>query len=132
MILPAEGKFAAGSFWRDCCAHKATFFTAVPTMHQILLSRAPQDYPASNPPPLRFIRSCSASLAAATLGKLEATFKVPVLEAYAMSEASHQMTSNPLPKNGPRKPNSVGRAQGGVKVTGEGFLLSSSIRQPAM
>lgn len=117
VILPSEGRFAAGSFWRDCCTYKATFFTAVPTMHQILLSRAAQDYPASNPPPLRFIRSCSASLAAATLEKLEATFKVPVLEAYAMSEASHQMTSNPLPKNGPRKPGSVGRAQGSVEVT---------------
>jgi acyl-CoA synthetase (AMP-forming)/AMP-acid ligase II len=117
VILPSEGRFAAGSFWRDCSQHKATFFTAVPTMHQILLSRAAQDYPASNPPPLRFIRSCSASLAAATLEKLEATFKVPVLEAYAMSEASHQMTSNPLPKNGPRKPGSVGKAQGSVKVT---------------
>jgi oxalate---CoA ligase len=42
--------------------------------------------------------------------------QVPVLEAYAMTEASHQMTSNPLPSNGPRKPGSVGRAQGGVSV----------------
>jgi len=117
VILPKEGKFAASSFWRDCVAHGATFYTAVPTMHQVLLARASKDYPSSNPPPLRFIRSCSASLAAATLERLEATFKVPVLEAYAMSEASHQMTSNPLPKHGPRKPGSVGRAQGSVQVT---------------
>jgi len=34
-----------------------------------------------------------------------------------MTEASHQMTSNPLPKYGPRKPGTVGRAQGSVKVT---------------
>ena len=47
---------------------------------QILLSRAKEDYPARNPPPLRFIRSCSSSLAAPTLHKLEATFHVPVLE----------------------------------------------------
>ena len=45
------------------------------------------------------------------------TSQVPVLEAYAMSEASHQMTSNPLPKYGPRKPGSVGKAQGSVQVT---------------
>lgn len=45
------------------------------------------------------------------------TCQVPVLEAYAMSEASHQMTSNPLPKFGPRKPGSVGKAQGSVQVT---------------
>lgn len=40
VILPAEGRFAAGTFWRDAVQHKATFYTAVPTMHQILLSRA--------------------------------------------------------------------------------------------
>ena len=47
---------------------------------QILLSRAKEDYPRHRPPPLRFIRSCSSSLAAPTLHKLEATFNVPVLE----------------------------------------------------
>lgn len=50
-------------------------------MHQILLTRADTDYPASSPPPLRAIRSCSSALAAATLEKLEAAFKAPVLEA---------------------------------------------------
>ena len=39
-----------------------------------------------------------------------------MLEAYAMTEASHQMCSNPLPSVGPRKPGTVGTAQGGVKV----------------
>lgn len=53
---------------------------AVPTMHQILLARAEQDYPAAAPPPLRAIRSCSSSLAPATLHKVEAAFKAPVLE----------------------------------------------------
>ena len=38
-------------------------------------------------------------------------------QAYAMTEASHQMTSNPLPKHGARKPGTVGRAQGSVKVS---------------
>mmetsp|Transcript_20492 Transcript_20492/g.44810 ORF Transcript_20492/g.44810 Transcript_20492/m.44810 type:complete len:550 (-) Transcript_20492:28-1677(-) len=116
VILPKEGKFSAHVFWPDCVTYGATFYTAVPTIHQVLLARASQDYPASSPPPLRFIRSCSSSLAAAVLEKLEATFKVPVLEAYAMSEASHQMTSNPLPKHGPHKPGTVGRAQGSVQV----------------
>ena len=54
----------------------------VPTMHQILLSRAEKDYPRGSPPPLRFIRSCSSSLAAPTLHKLEAAFGVPVLEVH--------------------------------------------------
>ncbi|KAL3141143.1 hypothetical protein ABBQ38_003493 [Trebouxia sp. C0009 RCD-2024] len=116
VIIPAGGKFSATTHWRDAVEHQATFYTAVPTMHQVLLARASKDYPADSPPPLRFIRSCSSSLAAATLHKLEAAFKVPVLEAYAMTEASHQMTSNPLPKHGPHKPGTVGRAQGSVKV----------------
>ena len=63
-------------------------------------------------PPLRFIRSCSASLAASVLFELEAAFGAPVLEAYAMTEASHQMTSNPLPSQGAHKPGSVGRPTG--------------------
>eukprot|EP00887_Chlorella_sp_A99_P002168 scaffold21.g2168.t1 len=116
VVLPASGRFSAGTFWADAVEHGATFYTAVPTMHQILLSRADKDYPASNPPPLRVIRSCSASLAPATLEQLERAFRAPVLEAYAMTEASHQMTSNPLPKHGPRKPGCVGKAQGSVEV----------------
>lgn len=116
VVLPAAGRFSAGTFWADASAYKVTFYTAVPTMHQILVSRADSDYPKDNPPPLRVIRSCSASLAPATLEQVEKAFKAPVLEAYAMTEASHQMTSNPLPKYGPRKPGTVGKAQGGVKV----------------
>ncbi|PRW45703.1 2-hydroxyacyl- lyase isoform A [Chlorella sorokiniana] len=116
VILPAAGKFSAGTFWKDAVEHGMTFYTAVPTMHQILLARAEQDYPASSPPPLRAIRSCSSALAPATLHKLEAAFKAPVLEAYAMTEASHQMTSNPLPKHGEHRPGTVGKAQGSVQV----------------
>ena len=65
---------------------------------------------------LRFIRSCSSALAPATLQQLESIFKVPVLEAYAMTEAAHQMTSNPLPP-ATRKPGSVGIPQGvGIRI----------------
>jgi acyl-CoA synthetase (AMP-forming)/AMP-acid ligase II len=62
------------------------------------------------------VRSCSASLAPVILDRLEAAFGAPVLEAYAMTEASHMMTSNPLPQDGPRKPGSVGRAAGAMEV----------------
>lgn len=60
---------------------------------QILLQRAAEDYPKSSPPPLRFIRSCSSSLAAPTLHKLEAAFKVPVLEVCAHAETGTSLTS---------------------------------------
>lgn len=116
VVLPEAGKFSAGTFWQDAVEHKVTFYTAVPTMHQILVSRADKDYPRKNPPPLRVIRSCSSSLAPATLFQVEKLFGAPVLEAYAMTEASHQMTSNPLPKFGERKPGTVGKPQGSVKV----------------
>mmetsp|Transcript_101425 Transcript_101425/g.286114 ORF Transcript_101425/g.286114 Transcript_101425/m.286114 type:complete len:521 (-) Transcript_101425:35-1597(-) len=108
VVLPKGGKFSAAVFWNDVKEHAATWYTAVPTIHQILLARAAESKDHEGVQ-LRFIRSCSASLAAPVLERLEQTFKAPVLEAYAMTEAAHQMTSNPLPKHGPRKPGSVGR-----------------------
>lgn len=107
-------KFSAGSFWHEVGMTRCTWYTAVPTIHSMLLNTAKP----SPIPPLRFIRSCSSSLAPATLYAVEEAFHAPVLEAYAMTEASHQMTSNPLPgKNqGTRRPGSVGVAQG-VQVT---------------
>jgi acyl-CoA synthetase (AMP-forming)/AMP-acid ligase II len=100
-------RFSASGFWPAARAYRVTWYSAAPTIHQILLTRADSDSrPAS--PGFRFIRSCSAALAGSTLAGLEARFGAPVLEAYAMTEASHQMTSNPLPP-AVRKPGSVGR-----------------------
>ncbi|WVZ15580.1 hypothetical protein V8G54_013146 [Vigna mungo] len=111
VALPAAGRFSASAFWKDMVKYNATWYTAVPTIHQIILDRH-----ANNPEPvyprLRFIRSCSASLAPAILGKLEEAFGAPVLEAYAMTEASHLMASNPLPQDGPHKAGSVGKPVG--------------------
>lgn len=105
MVVPA--KFSAQEFWRDFITHKANWYTAVPTIHQILLK-----HPAPSPlPKIRFIRSCSSPLSPTVFYQLEDTFKAPVLEAYAMTEAAHQMTSNPLPP-AKRKPGTVGLGQG--------------------
>ena len=89
---------------------KPTWYTAVPTMHQAILTRASQNREVIARHPLRFIRSSSASLPPQVITELEATFRSPVIEAYGMTEASHQMASNPL--NGARKPGSVGLAAG--------------------
>ncbi|ORY65527.1 AMP-binding enzyme [Pseudomassariella vexata] len=105
MIVPA--KFSTSEFWADFQTYKANWYTAVPTVHQILL-KSPVPKPL---PSIRFIRSCSSPLSPAVFEKLEATFKAPVLEAYAMTEAAHQMTSNPLPPQ-KRKPGTVGLGQG--------------------
>ncbi len=103
-------RFSASSFWPHIQAHDVNWYSAVPTIHQILLSRD-DDVRA----PFRFIRSCSAALAPAVLSQLETRFDAPVLEAYAMTEASHQMSSNPLPP-GVHKPGSVGMGTG-VEIT---------------
>jgi acyl-CoA synthetase (AMP-forming)/AMP-acid ligase II len=109
LVVPP--RFSAGAFWPLARAHRVTWYSAVPTIHQVLLSRADADA-APRKSGFRFIRSCSSALAPATLAQLEERFGAPVLEAYAMTEASHQMTSNPLPPD-VHKPGSVGR---GVNV----------------
>ncbi|XP_041002859.1 oxalate--CoA ligase isoform X1 [Juglans microcarpa x Juglans regia] len=111
VALPAAGRFSASTFWPDMIQYNATWYTAVPTIHQIILDRH-LDKPEPAYPKLRFIRSCSASLAPAILSRLEDSFGAPVLEAYAMTEAAHLMSSNPLPENGPHKPGSVGKPVG--------------------
>lgn len=106
VIVPP--RFSATQFWKDFINHNANWWTAVPTMHQILLKNS-----APSPmPEVRFIRSCSAPLSPKVFHELEKTYNAPVLEAYAMTEASHQMTSNPLPYRGKRQPGSVGLGQG--------------------
>jgi acyl-CoA synthetase (AMP-forming)/AMP-acid ligase II len=107
VIIPP--RFSAGTFWQHALAHRATWYSAVPTIHQVLLARADADGAPHGR--LRFIRSCSAALAPAVLAQLEARFDAPVLEAYGMTEAAHQMASNPLPPD-LHRPGTVGRGTG--------------------
>ena len=88
-----------------------TWFSAVPTMHQAILGRAKRNEDSVSRNRLRFIRSSSASLPVPVLNGLEETFGTRVVEAYAMTEAAHQMCSNPLPPR-QRKPGTVGPAAG--------------------
>ena len=90
---------------------KPTWYSAVPTMHQAILARAGRNAAAVAGSALRFIRSSSASLPPQVMTALEETFGAPVIEAYAMTEAAHQMCSNPLPPAA-RKPGCVGPAAG--------------------
>ncbi len=90
---------------------KPTWYTAVPTMHQAILARADRNAEIAARSRLRLIRSSSASLPPQVMAELERTFRAPVIESYGMTEAAHQMASNPLPPR-PRKPGSVGLAAG--------------------
>jgi acyl-CoA synthetase (AMP-forming)/AMP-acid ligase II len=87
-----------------------TWYTAVPTMHQTILTRASHNRDIIARHPLRFVRSSSASMPPQVIAEIEATFNAPLIEAYGMTEAAHQMASNPLADR--RKPGSVGPAAG--------------------
>ncbi len=88
-----------------------SWITAVPTMHQAILARAARNPDALAAIRLRLLRSSSAALPAPVMAELEAVFDAPVIESYGMTEAAHQMTSNPLPP-ATRKPGSVGLPAG--------------------
>ncbi len=88
--------FNALKFFAEMEEAKPTWYTAVPTMHQAILTRAGRHKETIARHPLRFIRSSSASLPPTVIGELEAAFHCPVIEAYGMTEATHQMASNPL------------------------------------
>jgi acyl-CoA synthetase (AMP-forming)/AMP-acid ligase II/thioesterase domain-containing protein len=102
--------FYAPQFLAWLQASQATWYTAVPTMHQAILARCENKDTAVRHS-LRFIRSCSAPLAPSVMAELERVFRVPVAESYGMTEGSHQIASNPLPP-GQRKPGSVGLPTG--------------------
>lgn len=107
VILP---RFRPSVFWDDVARHGATWYSAVPTIHNRLLTRA-MELPAPPEHRLRFVRSCSAPLPTAVWQRYEETIGVPLVEAYGMTEAAHQMASNPLPP-GERRPGTVGRPTG--------------------
>ncbi len=103
--------FNALRFFAQLEAVKPTWYTAVPTMHQAILARAERNRGIIDSANLRFLRSSSASLPAPVMQALIATFGAPVIEAYGMTEATHQMCCNPLPPRA-QKPGSVGIAAG--------------------
>jgi len=88
-----------------------TWYTAVPTMHQAILSRAKRNADIIEGARLRLLRSSSASLPGPVMTQLAETFGAPVVEGYGMTEAAHQMCSNPLGQ-GAQKPGSVGLPAG--------------------
>lgn len=127
-VVCPEG-FSALEFWRWVESYRPTWYSAVPTMHQMLLARAERNQEIIRAHPFRFIRSSSAPLPPVVLERLESVFGAPVLEAYGMTEASHQMASNPLPPR-PHKAGTVGYGVGvDVAVMDEnGALLPAGAR----
>jgi acyl-CoA synthetase (AMP-forming)/AMP-acid ligase II/acyl carrier protein len=122
--------FQAPSFFSWAAQAAPTWYTAVPTMHQAILSRAGEaERAVARKAGLRLIRSSSASLPPSVLQEMEETFGIPVVEAYGMTEAAHQMASNPL-STAPRKAGSVGPAAGpevAIVDDGGSFLPASAV-----
>jgi acyl-CoA synthetase (AMP-forming)/AMP-acid ligase II len=102
-------RFSPRTFWEDTLDHGGTWYSAVPTIHQMLLGRGENEIPPRHR--LRFARSCSAALPPSLQSALAERLGVPVVQAYGMTEASHQMCSNPLPP-GEQRAGSVGPATG--------------------
>ena len=105
---PGFNAFKFGELLEDV---RPSWYTAVPTMHQAILMRMRSHPERARNAKLRLIRSSSASLPPQVMAELEAVFGAPVIEAYGMTEAAHQMAANPLPPR-VRKPGAVGIAAG--------------------
>jgi len=103
--------FSAHRFFGWLSDSRATWYTAVPTMHQAILGRARVNPDAVASHGLRLVRSCSAMLPLQTWRALEDTFHVPVISAYGMTEASHQISCTPRVYDEPKR-GTVGRATG--------------------
>lgn len=103
--------FNALKFFSWLADVRPTWYTAVPTMHQAILARSSGNAGVIKQSRLRFVRSSSSALPPTVIQQLEAVFGAPVIESYGMTEAAHQMTSNPLPP-GVRKAGTVGTQAG--------------------
>ena len=108
--------FDDGKHWQFVATHGVSWFTAVPTIHKVLLANAARDFRPSAfasgaVPELRFIRSGSAALPPDFLAKIEASFRAPLIESYGMTEAAQLICANPLPP-GDRYAGSVGICAG--------------------
>ncbi len=103
--LVLDRKFSRGKFWDLIGERRITWINAVPAIITLLALESP-DVRDDVLEGVRFMRSASAPLPAATLGRFESMSGIPVIETYGMTEAASMITANPL--DGPRKPGSVG------------------------
>ena len=124
VVCPAE--FRPSDFFPWVDEFGPTWYTAVPAMHQAILAEAKNRPETIARKPLRFIRSCSAPLPRRLAIELEDAFGAPVIEAYGMTEAAHQIASNPLPPAA-RKSGSVGKGAGTeIAIVNEAGLTQSA------
>ena len=127
VVLP--GRFTPRGLLEHLGPYGVTWYSAGPTVHTMVLERDARTDGMAQAPRLRFIRSCSSALSEQLMAEVERRFDVPLLEAYGMTEASHQIASNPLPP-GLRFPGSVGVATGteiAVRGPDGGWLTAGEV-----
>lgn len=128
-VLICPNGFNALEFWKWVETYQPTWYSAAPTMHQMILSRASRNAEIVQANPFRFVRSSSAPLPLVMIEQLEATLNSPVIESYSMTEAAHLMATNPLPP-AVRKPGTVGYGFGveiGIMDEAGNLLLSGEL-----
>jgi amino acid adenylation domain-containing protein len=103
--------FVAPKFFDWVAELAPTWYSAVPTIHQAILAQVERHPGGLRGHRFRFVRSSSSPLSTPLMRRLEEVMDAPVIQAYGMTEASHQICLNPLPP-GTRKPNSVGLPTG--------------------
>jgi acyl-CoA synthetase (AMP-forming)/AMP-acid ligase II/acyl carrier protein len=116
--------FNAAAFFGWLTEFRPTWYTAVPVIHQAVLSAADGHKQSARRSSLRLIRSASSTLPPKVLRGLESMFGVPVIDTFGMTEAATQIAANPL---GRRKLGSVGQSAGAeiAILDGEGRRLAS-------
>lgn len=125
LLLPASGRFSAHTVWADLATAKATWYTAAPAIHRILLSRAA---PETTVPQLRFVRTCGARLGMADTVALESTFGAVVVAAYGRTETTHQASSTVAGDDVATRTDTVGRptvVTARLSASGTGEILLS-------
>jgi acyl-CoA synthetase (AMP-forming)/AMP-acid ligase II len=124
--------FQATGFFSALRSSRATWYTAVPAMHQAILARAGHNSGILAVHGLRFIRSSSSPLHSTVWKRLESVFGTPVLNAYGMTEAAHQIASIRLPgdSSAPGARGSVGFSSGPdvAVMDADGVLLPPDAR----
>jgi acyl-CoA synthetase (AMP-forming)/AMP-acid ligase II len=105
--LVCPPSFDGLQFWKWVGTYHPTWYSAAPTLHQVILDRASHNKAIVKANPFRFIRSSSAPLPPVVIEQMESILGAPVIESYSMTEAAHMMATNPLPPK-TRKPGTVG------------------------
>ncbi len=101
------GKYDPGLFSEAIDNQGITWYSCAPSIHHQVIQDIIATNTCARKSMLRFVRSSSSPLPVGLIEDIYNWLGVPVIEAYGMTEAAHEMACNPL--RGKRKAGSVGR-----------------------